>query len=453
MDAMAAIKQTFFQECEEQLGELEIGLLLIQDGDSDPETVNAVFRAVHSIKGGAGAFNLDELVHFAHVFESALDHLRAGRLAAAGDILKIMLRAGDMLADLVRAARDGGSTDIARRDALAAQLKALDPDSANEDFVGSNEGALDDDSDGFEPVPICFDDFEEGAQNESSPPENYFNIRFSPKPDLYAKANETALLLRELSHIGAMEVTCDVSRLPVLDELDPEGSYLSWTIALRTDRDEAAVREVFEFVEWDCELDVVQGSVSAARDDAALDDLIEKMQANVEAELATSQALPAAAQSAAAGQAGNPVQAPSNPAAAKPDSGKSAPATIRVDLDRVDRLINLVGELVINQAMLTQQMLEAGLARGSGVANGLDELEQLTREIQDSVMAIRAQPVKSVFQRMPRLVREVAAMTGKSVRLTTEGENTEVDKTVIERLADPLTHMIRNAIDHGLESP
>jgi len=119
----------------------------------------------------------------------------------------------------------------------------------------------------------------------------------------------------------------------------------------------------------------------------------------------------------------------------------------------VDRLIDLVGELVINQAVLAQRVMEAGLARASAVAMGLDELEQLTREIQDSVMAIRAQPVKSVFQRMPRLVREVAAMTGKPVRLVTEGEGTEVDKTVIERLADPLTHMIRNAIDHGLENP
>jgi two-component system chemotaxis sensor kinase CheA len=119
----------------------------------------------------------------------------------------------------------------------------------------------------------------------------------------------------------------------------------------------------------------------------------------------------------------------------------------------VDRLIDLVGELVINQAMLAQRASEVGLVRASGVAMALDELEQLTREIQDSVMAIRAQPVKSVFQRMPRLAREVAAMTGKSVRLVMEGENTEVDKTVIERLADPLTHMIRNAIDHGLERP
>jgi two-component system chemotaxis sensor kinase CheA len=137
------------------------------------------------------------------------------------------------------------------------------------------------------------------------------------------------------------------------------------------------------------------------------------------------------------------------------DTTVAAPVqtTIRVDLDRVDRLINLVGELVINQAMLSQRVIEAGLVRSSNVALGLDDLEQLTREIQDSVMAIRAQPVKSVFQRMPRLIREIAAATGKQVRLITEGEGTEVDKTVIERLTDPITHMIRNAVDHGLESP
>ena len=156
---------------------------------------------------------------------------------------------------------------------------------------------------------------------------------------------------------------------------------------------------------------------------------------------------------AAAPEAATPVAAaaPGRPAAAA--TAVSAPAaTIRVDLERVDRLIDLVGELVINQAVLAQRATESGLARNTDVAMGLDDLEQLTREIQDSVMAIRAQPVKSVFQRMPRLVREVAAAVGKDVRLVTEGENTEVDKTVIEKLSDPITHMIRNAIDHGLES-
>ncbi|HUZ91951.1 MAG TPA: chemotaxis protein CheA [Methylocella sp.] len=454
MDAMAAIKQTFFQECEEQLGELEIGLLVLQDGDTDPETVNAVFRAVHSIKGGAGAFNLDELVHFAHVFENVLDHLRAGRLAASGDVLKTMLRAADMLADLVRAARDGTGSDAARRDTLAAELRALDPEAAGKDLDGGHRESPSDDLDGpvFEPVPISFDDLE----SDSAPEDHYFLIRFTPKADLYAKANETALLMRELGQLGEAVITCDFSRLPVLDELDPEGSYLSWTIELRTVQDESSVRAVFEFAEWDCELAIALGGSTQGLDDTALEAFIEKMQAAVEAELAAPQEPPSDIQAPAdeplSTQAGNAAQALSNSAGGKPEAGKSQ-ATIRVDLDRVDRLINLVGELVINQAMLTQRMLEAGLARASGVANGLDELEQLTREIQDSVMAIRAQPVKSVFQRMPRLVREVAAMTGKSVRLTTSGENTEVDKTVIERLADPLTHMIRNAIDHGLESP
>jgi two-component system chemotaxis sensor kinase CheA len=145
----------------------------------------------------------------------------------------------------------------------------------------------------------------------------------------------------------------------------------------------------------------------------------------------------------------------SAPADEKANRGATTAAvpTIRVDLDRVDRMIDLVGELVINQAMLAQRVVESGLARSSNVAIGLDELEQLTREIQDSVMAIRAQPVKSVFQRMPRLVREIAGTTGKQVRLVMEGENTEVDKTIIERLSDPITHMLRNAIDHGVESP
>jgi two-component system, chemotaxis family, sensor kinase CheA len=457
MDPMAAIKQTFFQECEEQLGELENGLLAIQDGDADPETVNAVFRAVHSIKGGAGAFHLDELVHFAHAFESVLDHLRAGRLTAAGDLVKTMLRAADMLADLVRAARDDTGTDAPRRAALASELRALDPDSAGKDHNSGHGEISGDDPDGavFQPVAICFDDFE----IESAPAGHHFVIRFTPKPDLYAKANETALLMRELGNLGETIVTCDFSSLPALDELDPEGSYLTWTIELRTVQDETAVRAVFEFVEWDCELDVQLSEVVSVPNDGAFDATIQTIQSSNEAETAsnsatqTSTAVPAPEAEPLAGNEGGAEATPNVAKPGKLESPRAAQATIRVDLDRVDRLINFVGELVITQAMLSQRVLEAGLARTSDVASGLDELEQLIREIKDSVMAIRAQPVKSVFQRIPRLVREVAAMTGKSVRLVTDGESTEVDKTVIEHLADPLTHMIRNAIDHGLESP
>jgi two-component system chemotaxis sensor kinase CheA len=459
MDSLAAIKQTFFQECEEQLAELESGLLAIDNGAHDSETVNAVFRAVHSIKGGAGAFALDDLVRFAHVFETTLDHLRAGRLAPSAEVTRCMLRAADVLADLVRAARDGGSVDAARCRALAGELAALDPSGEG----GSTDADLGDGMEGidFAPVQIDFDDLEA----ESAAADRVYTIRFKPHPDLYAKANEAALILRELARLGEATITCDTSDVPLLTELDPEGSYLCWTICLRTAADETSIRDLFEFVEWDCDLDI-SGEAGDECDDLDVAALLRRLQGEVgdtpaeatpQEPIAEEKPEPsseivdlAEVRRQGSGRNLGPESA------AKPDAGATsaaAPPTIRVDLARVDRLIDLVGELVINQAMLAQRVFEAGLTRASGVAAGLDELEQLTREIQDSVMAIRAQPVKSVFQRMPRLVREVAALTGKSVRLVTEGESTEVDKTVIERLSDPLTHMIRNAIDHGLEKP
>lgn len=452
MDAMAAIKQTFFQECEEQLAELESGLLAMEAGDTDSETVNAVFRAVHSVKGGAGAFSLDDLVRFAHVFETALDHVRAGKLEPTAEVLKILLRAADVLADLVRVARDGGTFDESRSQKLADELRALNPGGAAEP---------EDDLSGiaFQPVQIDFD--LGGDELPAAPGENVFTIRFRPKPTLYAKANESALILRELADLGPIETSCDVSDLPLLSELDPEGAYLSWTIKLTTPKSEDAVREVFDFVTWDCDLEIVNELAAADGSASNLDDTLAALLAQVQgapveepAALAGTDAAPLSL--AAAVEIKSAERTSQEKPAAKPssESGEAKPVqTIRVDLDRVDRLIDLVGELVINQAMLAQRVNEAGLARASGIVMGLDELEQLTREIQDSVMAIRAQPVKSVFQRMPRLVRELAAMTGKAVRLITDGEGTEVDKTVIERLTDPLTHMIRNAIDHGLEKP
>ncbi|MEP9375050.1 chemotaxis protein CheA [Mesorhizobium sp. KR1-2] len=460
MDAMAAIKQTFFQECEEQLAELEAGLLAIDNDAADPDTVNAVFRAVHSIKGGAGAFSLEALVAFAHVFETALDQLRTGTLSPTPEVLKVLLRAADLLADLVAAARDGGAVDAGRSDQLIAELDGLGGGAAAAAAPAAGGGG---DMAGlvFQPVRVALDfgsDFGGEPEADAGPAERVFTIRFQPRPELYAKGNETALVLRELERLGRLAVACDLSGLPPLDELDPEGAYLAWTLELTTDKDEAAVREVFEFVEWDCDLAIEADGASAGAADieallaavrAAADDPLLPELELPEPPLGERQAA-AAAETAAAAPQSEAVAQPAK-AAGRGDGG--APQTIRADLERVDRLIDLVGELVINQAMLSQRVLEAGHAPGSAVVIGLDELEQLTREIQDCVMAIRAQAVKSVFQRMPRLVREVAGLTGKQVRLITEGEGTEVDKTVIDRLTDPLTHMIRNAIDHGLEAP
>jgi two-component system chemotaxis sensor kinase CheA len=220
-------------------------------------------------------------------------------------------------------------------------------------------------------------------------------------------------------------------------------------VTLATEGDEKAIRAVFDFVEDECDLDLFERPDFSFFDAGGSD-----MPADAPPAAA---ALPALAEGGQPGRqdtAGMPAAGggPIEAMAAQAESAATVGATIRVDLDRVDRMIDLVGELVITEAMVSQRVLEAGLARTSAVAMALEELEALTREIQDSVMAIRAQPVRAVFQRMPRLVRELAAHTGKQVRLVTEGEGTEVDKTVIERIADPLTHMIRNAIDHGLES-
>ena len=492
MDPLAAIKVTFFQECEEQLAELENGLLAMEAGDNDPEIVNAVFRAVHSIKGGAGAFSLEELVRFSHVFETALDLVRGGSIEPDQETLKLLLRSADVLADHVRAARDGGSVDVAHSQAMADALSALagvEADAGDDDGFGDFEfkpvlmdaGGADAPADaGLSPeLALLAALTAEAAEAPGATPKavSVFNIRFYPQAALYHKANEAGLLLRELGRLGEIEVSLDASGLPPLDAMNPEDAYLGWRIRLTAESaDVASVREVFEWVEGDCYLDIsLEGDeapapvhVDATAPEVDVMALIRQAQA---ADIAPAQSQPAQspASPAPAPVAAKPAPAPKAEihkpeakvsegaldakAQATSREGAGSPQTIRVDLERVDRLIDLVGELVINQAMLTQRVAECGLARASSVAMGLDDLEQLTREIQDSVMAIRAQPVKSVFQRMPRLVREIAAMTGKEVRLLMEGEGTEVDKTVIERLSDPLTHMIRNAIDHGLETP
>jgi len=493
MDAMAEIRQTFFEECAEQLAELEAGLLAIENGEADSDTVNAVFRAVHSIKGGAGAFSLDDLVRFAHIFETTLDELRSDRMEASDVVIKVMLRAADALADLVTVARDGGTADASRNEGLAAELKELvaaakgesPADAATdapapEDSADSADSA--DDDFGFVPVAVDLDELIGGGGGG----DQAYRIIFRPHAALYAKANDSVRVLRDLLELGEGNVQCDTSEIPLLSDLDPEGAYFTFTVDLTTTENEEKIREVFEFVEDDCDLSIERildsdtGSADGAVDvDSDLADLLASLRGEAASEAAADAAPAAKAAKADKPKASMPVTAdqpaPTTAAAATPAASAAAPVsapakadaaeaksgnvggsptqTIRVDLERVDRLIDLVGELVIHQVMLSQRTYQAGLARASEVAVGLDELEQLTREIQDSVMAIRAQPVKSVFQRLPRLAREVAEISGKTVRLVTEGEWTEVDKTVIERLADPLTHMLRNAIDHGLEKP
>ncbi|WOI52616.1 chemotaxis protein CheA [Parvularcula sp. LCG005] len=450
---MAEIRQTFFIECDELLEALEADLIRMSEGDYDSETVNSVFRAVHSIKGGAGAFALEDLVRFAHKFETTLDEVRAGRLEPSDEVLAVFLRANDVLADVVHAARDDTQADTASIDTLIADLASLVGGTVEPAAKPAAPAAAADDGSpdefGFQPVTLSFDMPEEG------PGPKTYTIGFAPTTRLYQTGNESAFLIRGLADIGHCTTVCDTSSLPSLDEMDPEAAYFSWTITLESEDDIDAVRDVFDFVTDACALSVEELTATDAAPDPQADEFgfapvplafDTPIEETADDEAPAPASLAAALLPAAEAPGGGDKD--SQAKKAEPSGPK---ATVRVDLDRVDRLINLVGELVINQAMLAQCATEEGVAVHSNFATGLDEFKQLTREIQESVMAIRAQPVKPLFQRMSRIVREAAGATGKSVRLKVEGEGTEVDKTVVERLSDPLTHMIRNAVDHGLE--
>ena len=453
-DPMAEIRASFFIECEELLEALQDGLQTMYDGAGDGETVNVVFRAVHSIKGGAGAFGLDGLVSFAHRFETALDEVRGGNLVADAAVLKLFFTCNDILGDLVRESRDGIDHDRTRTDPVLTELDALlgGPVEAE----ASPEEAID-----FEVTTLAFD-LDLGLPDTDTDPDPTWRVRFQPGPMLYANGNEPLFLFRALRDLGELDVTCHDNDLPPLADLDCEHAHLGWDLSLTTSEDRAAIAEAFDFVEGLCALDIEPLAGAPALADlaglSALNDDVEE----AETVDTASTANPALAEDVEAPDepqidAAPPVAAPSATPAPERASPPATPApatpraTVRVDLDRIDRLVNLVGEIVINQAMLSQSVEAAGIPPNSPVRTGLEEFQQLTRDIQESVMMIRAQPVKSLFQRMSRIVREASADIGKDVRLRTEGENTEVDKTVIERLADPLTHMIRNAVDHGLE--
>jgi two-component system chemotaxis sensor kinase CheA len=409
-----SLKETFFTECEDLLDNVATGLAAMADGASSADTVNAVFRAVHSIKGAAGAFELTALVSFAHRLETALDAARSGKLATDAAVLAVMSRAGDVLADLVEAAREGREHD---EEVVAGALAELDG------LLGgpfTPEPAADF---GFDFVPMAFEPLSLDAPGRSR-----FEIAFTPRAGFYENGHDPAIYLHALADLGDLVATCDLSRLPRLDSFDPEQSYLSWSATLETDSSAPAIEDVFAFAEGLCDLRVTPVIDSPP--------------------LVLDLALPDAAPEP------EPEQAPAatEPKKPKSEAAEGAPRpTLRVDLDRVDRLVNSVGELIINQAAIAERLSSNGAPLSADLLSDLDDYKLLARQIQESVMAIRAQPVRPLFQRMARIVREAARATGKDVQLVTEGEATEVDRTVVESLADPLTHMVRNSIDHGLE--
>ena len=452
-----AIQQIFFQECEEGLAGMEGAFAALRAENYDAETINGIFRAVHSIKGGAGAFGHERLQAYTHQYETLLDLLRSGALTLTPALTNLIVAAFDMLADHVAAARDSGE---APDDGvmLARLIAAASGDEAAETAAPvAPTAALDEIA--FTPAPISLgDDFDDlmallgdvapAADAPAAAAPHDWLVTFKPTPNALDNGGEPLLLLRELSRMGGRVLSCDVAALPPLASIDPEVSYLAWSIAVPANVDEDDIRSVFEFTDG-CAVTLSRGTAAPAMTDEPQTAVPAPAAAAGPAPIAP--AAPSPAPQASVTAAAVPKPAPPAPVVASvvAPAPTAVAQTIRVDLDKLDRLVNLVGELVITQAMLAQRLSENNMA---GISE-LTDLDHLTRELQESTMAIRAQPMKTVFSRVPRIIRELEGETGKRVRLDIEGEMTEVDKTVVERIGEPLTHLIRNAVDHGLETP
>ena len=387
---------TYFEESREGLDAMESGLLALEGGSVDPEVVNSVFRAAHSIKGGAATFGFGKMAGLTHVLETLLDEVRGGKRALAASAVDAMLGSVDVLRALLAEAEHGKPADPAT---VAAMHERLERE------LGAGTGTAQ-------------------ATAAATPEPDGWDIAFTPAPSLFMSGNDPLRILRELEHLGPLQVDARFERLPGFTQLDPLEACIAWDLGLRGKVPRSAIDDVFAWVVDDCELDIRPQAAAAA------------------AAVATA---PVVAATPAASGTGAP---PATPAATA-----EAESSIRVSVDKVDALINLVGDLVITQAMLKQVSGGLDPSLSERLTAGLELLERNTRDLQEAVIGVRMLPVDAVFRRFPRLVRDLSARLGKQVRLRTVGEGTELDKGLIEKIADPLVHLVRNSIDHGLEAP
>lgn len=440
MDPLHELKSAFLEECEELLGALESRLAALAEGSTSADDVNGAFRAIHSVKGGAGAFGFATLVELAHVFEAALDHLRAGRVPLQAAPYPLFLRALDHVAALVSAARRGEAltapADIVRD--LQRVGTAL-PETVEPTRSAAASAA--------------------GPAAQTTP--TIVRVALRPHRDLFRRAVDLRHVFASMEVFGSLAVNVLRGSIPPVAAINPDDCHLAVDLEITTEAPFARISEALELHLDADEFSLAPPPTTNAppppgnAPHPALQQPATAPNIQVTAAASGPPHIPAPAAAAPRQQqaAAVPAPRPGTPRLGRPGEKPKPVGSIRVDLDRIDRLMNLVGEIVITQSMLDQRLLSLPATETMQIADGLQVLGRQTRELQDSVMAVRAQPVKNVFQRMPRLVRELADTLGKQARLQIIGEDTEVDKTIIEELADPLTHMIRNAMDHGMETP
>ncbi|NNU70101.1 chemotaxis protein CheA [Rhizobium sp. WYCCWR 11152] len=409
----------FRTEAAECLEAIEAGLLDLTHQLDNKDLVDAVFRGLHTLKGSGAMFGFEALAAFTHHCETAFDRVRKGEVAATSELVAAVLAAQDHMRALVDQP-DADHGDTGHK--LLAQLQAA---------VGGKEAA-----------PAAAPAAVSAAVRDAAAKKNCWRIRFSLPANSMANGTNPLGLLDELRDLGECTVRANTSAIPPLDALAPTELHISWDVTLTSEQDRSAIDDVFIFVLDDMELSVEEIDTSEAATAAPVKEKV------APAAVAAASAAPVPP---ATVPEFRPVEAvPAKREAPAAVSQAKATENVRVPAERLDELMDRVGELVIAQSRLSQL---ASASTDIALRSVSEEIERLSGELRDTMMVLRMVPVATLFSRFRRLVHDLARETGKVIELVTEGESTEVDKTVIERLADPLVHLVRNSIDHGLETP
>lgn len=441
---MSQFHQVFFEECFEGLEAMESGLLSLDIGDVDPEVINTIFRAAHSIKGGSGTFGFTVVAEYTHVMETLLDEMRDGRRQVTKPAVDVLLGSVDCLREMLTSIQAGEEVNA---ESVATHQAALELELNGEAGGGSHHAAPAHEAPVAAPVPVATTEPEEEEDEEEQ--EQGWKISFCPYLSLLRTGNDPVRLFREVAELGEFTPHATIEDVPPFAELDPEECNITWELKLVSDVNESAIKEIFSWVEEDCALEFAplakpkkpkKPKPAAAAAPAVQD--APKVEA-APAPAAPSPSATAKKPAAAAGGGG--------------DEGKTAApkasSSIRVDTDKIDTLINMVGEVVITQSMLGLVGENFTMDKVGQLKRGLAQLERHTRDLQQSVMNIRMLPISFVFSRFPRLVHDISTKLNKKITLKLVGESTEVDKAVVELINDPLVHLIRNSLDHGIEMP
>jgi len=425
---------TFFEESFEALDSMEAALLKLDVGAPEPELINTIFRVAHSIKGGGATFGFTDIASFTHSLETLLDELRSGTMPVTIAVSDLLLKSVDVMRAMLRAVQAKQPIDAQRVSDLQFDLEVA--------IANKNAPATAAATPAIGAAPLASTAAHDPVPAGSRPAD--WRIHFHPYRALLARGNDPLRMLRELAELGELSARVDAQMLPPLADISPQDCYLAWSLELPGEVPQEAIEQVFEWAEGDCDLTLERVPAAPAP----------PMQAEA----------PQAVR-AAAGEAPGPAPLPSSsgqvpespreparsPAAAALALGDSG--SIRVSVEKIDELMNTVGELVITQAMLSQLGGHFDGPDAEKLRAGLAQLERNMRELQETVMRVRMLPISFVFSRFPRMVRDLAQRLGKQIELKLTGEQTELDKTVLEKIGDPLVHLVRNCLDHGIESP